>query len=432
MGISNSLLEQLQRDAAKQGAFQAKVAYAQYLIEHPKTDGMKEAAELLELILQSDGLPQRYRALALYWKARHLQKSTEDSSKVIEAYENFILLADESMGREYPYAIKQLKNLNSDVNAVAHAYYSEREKTFNIRPLIAVTSAKTPELIYKELRFKTMMNQLNFDSYRSQLMEIFNHQEATDTLKVKILFQKIKFALQRATQTGKQRFLNEVNDDLKLLTTMPEFKQMEKVKRIQHLPDLISKKLSAAQSAIESTVYARHRFSRFAIIDMWYGFLHGVYLFFNQSDLEQRADKLENKKIKNIAQEILTSSSDEGLLFPEKHTQSNLIKDTLSQTACRIVTTRLSRNMAYDRVNNIDRDIQVFVKTLSGKTLTIACNQFSTVENFKHLLFKKDGAPPAQQRLIFAGKQLEDGQMLVDNDIQDASTVHMVLRLRGE
>ena len=72
--------------------------------------------------------------------------------------------------------------------------------------------------------------------------------------------------------------------------------------------------------------------------------------------------------------------------------------------------------------------MQIYVKTLTGKTITLTVDPFDSIANVKFYIQDIEGIPPFRQRIIFAGKQLEDSRTVSECSIQNESTLHIVIR----
>ncbi|CAM9486805.1 unnamed protein product [Chrysoparadoxa australica] len=91
-----------------------------------------------------------------------------------------------------------------------------------------------------------------------------------------------------------------------------------------------------------------------------------------------------------------------------------------------------TRSAMIEKIRRLRGGMQLFVKTLTGKTVTVDVEPGDSIDTLKHKIQEKEGIPPEQQRLIFGGKQLQGAdKTLADYEIEEGTTLNLVLRLRG-
>lgn len=438
--MPNSLLEQLQRDAKKIGAFQAKIAYATYLLENPTAEGQDQIESLLTSVCSAANAPTNYKIEALFYLGKFHNRQHNE----VAATKNFetaveISLKQHEKTQAFNQACAALAAYYEKTNRIKHEYYKKL-----MRPSSQVDYVRTPsdtaEFKYKMLRMNFSSGTTTLKDYEAELYSLFEHPELTDTLKAKLNFQLVQVALLKAKESGSKEHLDAATLYCERIQKDSTLIDMEKSANASIVAKQISAQLEKinldSRMNVERLQYkttSNNIFTRmiYSIRNMW-------YLAWNRDTRQQEKNQFFKTAIQDSAEKILalskqdTSSANYKKVFNNAKTDFGSIQDNLSNNNNKLVKVESAeKNLGYLRATKPVTEFHVFIKGLTG-TFTIFSHEKETVEHLKQRIQEKEGIPPVLQRLIFGPRQLEDDKTLEDYNVGKEATIHLVSRMRGD
>ncbi len=383
--MHTSTVAQLKRDSEKSGAYQAKLAYVQYLQNLPASDN-DEIQNLLDDI--DTKAPKEYQNLANLLQAKQQERIGSLREDVIK-----YLRKIDTTSKYYPLACKELCRLYENFDQVRYQFYKEHLdanlSNYLIQLPVLATTAETPEYTYKYLRIKFDTQDLLPNQYICQLDKLLHSAEVTDTLEAKIRFQIMRANLTMSAEGGANVYahIRAAKEQCEKFS-LPHLKSLPKATKVTEILRLLSEK-----EAIIAKVS-------------------------NYVDKQNCA----KKEMNNLLDDILT-------MFIRKR-DSVAIKDNFSSTALKVSPQQLNTHqtaglLAYARAIYSAAIFELTCKTsLNGKEFfKVPVTGNMTLKEVNATLFSMEKKTPYASILFFNQQHASQESTLNDLQINQESTL---------